>query len=143
LLKRLQLLIALKFLESYAQHSIDSFGAIPNINTYSIALANGLALAKAITIANSSTSIGIDRVVLVPANVYSFLPSTSTFYNLIDVTLKIEGTLNISVENFTSTTAGYPGMSEGNPFPPLSFTNAIGLSIISETGKGLINGRGE
>jgi hypothetical protein len=136
------LLLFLHSCSTAAQQSIDSFGAIPGINLHSIALTNGLALAKAIAAANSSTSVGLDRTVLVPANVYSFLPSTPSFNDLVDITIKIEGTLNISVENFTSTTDGYPGMSSGNPYPPLSFNNPTRLSIVSETGNGLINGRG-
>jgi len=125
-----------------AQQSIDSFGAVPGINLHSIALTNGLALAKAIAAANSSSSVGPDRIVVVPSNTYSFLPSTPSFNNLVDVTIKIEGTLNISVENFTSITDGYPGLSSGNPYPPLAFDSPTRLSIISETGKGLVNGRG-
>ena len=113
------------------------FGAVPFVDTHAVALANGRAFAQALAAANRSAD-ATRRGVLVPAGrVYSFLPSVSAFNGVHDLALLLEGTLNVSTANFSTSFPGWP-----DPWAPLSFSNAARLSVVSTTGKGLLNGRG-
>jgi hypothetical protein len=74
--------------------------------------------------------------------VYSFLPSVPSYDAISDVTIYIEGTLNVSTANFWLTNgSGYPGFPH-DPWNPLHFTGCSNLGLVSSTGKGLLNGRG-
>ncbi len=120
--------------------SIDSFGAIAGLDTHAQALLNGKAFAAALSAALAAPSAA-DRAVLVPAgSVYSFLPSTPTFQAVRNVTIFLEGTLNVSTANFWDGANGFPGWP--NVWPVLSFSNCADLHIVSETQAGLVNGRG-
>lgn len=124
-------------LEDYAPFSIDAFGAVAGIDTHDQALQNGkafsLALAAALNTTNSST-----RAILVPAGkVYSYLPSVASFPLVENVTIFIEGTLNVSTANFSSSFPGWP-----NPYPVLSFSACANVNMVSSTRQGLVNGRG-
>jgi len=121
---------------AYSQsYSIDDFGAVSGIDTHTQAVRNGAAFASALYAANASSS---RRSILVPeGKVYSFLPSVPSFENVRDVVIYLEGTLEVYTQNFTKAYPNYP-----NPWVPLRFHSCEGLSIISTSGKGLLNGRG-
>ena len=124
-------------LENYVPYNIEDFGAIAGIDTHQQALTNGIAFANAVQAAFNTTN-STRRAVLVPYNkIYSFLPATPSFNNMYDITLFIEGTLNVSTANFSTSFPGWP-----NPYAVITFTNCSKLSIISQYQKGLINGRG-
>jgi len=123
-------------LENFIPFNIESFGAIANIDTHAQALQNGAAFNLALQAALNSTN-STTRAVLVPAKIYSYLPTVSSWNNVQDITIFIEGTLNVSTANFSSSFPGWP-----NPYPVLSFSTCSNLNIISTTQKGLINGRG-
>ena len=119
-------------------YSIDDFGAVANEDTHAAALANGAALAAAIRAANASAS---RRAVLIPASsVYAYLPAAPSFDGLVGVTIFIEGALNVSTASFW-VPGTYPGFPSA-PWNPLRFTNCASLSLVSATGRGLLNGRG-
>jgi hypothetical protein len=119
--------------------SIVDFGAISNVDTHSQALENGVAFAKAIAAANASTSFDT-RAVIIPSGVFSFLPATPSFNSLHNLTIFIEGTLNVSTVNVTS---NYPGLINGSsPWSPLGFRYCSNLRFLSQTGNGVVNGRG-
>lgn len=122
--------------------SIDDFGAIAGVDSRAAALANGAALAAALTAANASDPAVAPREALVPAGrVYAFLPATPSFDGVVNVTLLLEGTLNVTTANFSAPGgAGYPGYP--NPWHVLHFTGGVGVSVVSRTGRGLVNGRG-
>ena len=120
-----------------APFSIDAFGAVAGLDTHAQALLNGAAFAAALSAANASSSVGDSRAVLVPADrVYSFLPAVQTFGRVSDVVVYIEGALNLSTANLTL----FPGWP--NPYAMLDFTGCRNLTLVSETGRGLVNGRG-
>jgi hypothetical protein len=119
------------------QHSIEAYGAVAGVDTHAAALANGRAFLAAALAANASAPAGS---VLVPAGaVYAFLPAAPTIAGLVGVTVFIEGTLNASTANFSTV---WPGYAENNCWHMLSFEGGVGLRFVSETGKGLVNGRG-
>lgn len=83
--------LAFAILQPYYVHaatvSIEDFGAVPSVDTYEQALANGVAFAKAIETVNSSSSGGS---VLIPEDrVYSFLPSVPCFEKVTNVLLQV------------------------------------------------------
>ena len=118
-----------------SSYSIDDFGAVPGVDSFTVAVKNGAALALALAAANSSQT---RRSVLVPQDkVYAFLPAQSSFDNVKNVVVYLEGTLNLYTANFTKVYPNYP-----NPWVPIRFHYCENLSIISTTGKGLLNGRG-
>ena len=115
--------------------SIDAFGAVPSLDTPAQATANGHALAQALAKANQSDV----RSVVIPAGaVYSYLPSAPDVPGLSNVTLCVEGTLRLYTANFSSVFPGWPS----NPWDMLSFSGCNKLRIVSETGGGLVDGRG-
>lgn len=115
--------------------SIEDFGAVAGIDTHDQALVNGIAFAKAVAFANASLT---DRSVLIPnGRVYSFLPSTPCFESVADLTVQWEGTFNLFTKNFSKAFPGFP-----NPWNPVCFRNAKRLSIVSGSGEGILNGRG-
>jgi polygalacturonase len=117
-------------------YSIDAFGAVAGVDTHAAALTNGAAFAAAIAAAAADANI-TRRGVLVPAGaVYAFLPATPAFFGLSDLTVFLEGTLNVSTSNLTA----FPGWPD--VWPVLSFTNTTRLAITSATRAGLVNGRG-
>jgi polygalacturonase len=119
-------------------YSIDDYGAVSGVDTHAQAVVNGQAFTAAIVAANASAT---RRSVLVPAGkVYSFLPSTPFHDSLTDVSIYVEGTLNVSTANFWEPGV-YPGYPN-SPWNPLGFSNCVGLRLVSTTGKGLLNGRG-
>lgn len=115
-------------------HDITSFGAIAGVDTAAIAAVNGAAFAAAVAAANASA--GGNRSVLVPPGVFAFQPSTPALSGLVNVEIFIEGEFSLFDANLTA----YPGWP--NPWVPFSFPNAIGLTLTSTTGRGLLNGRG-
>ena len=120
-----------------APFSIDAYGALPGIDTHAQALLNGQAFASAVAAANASADPA-SRAVLVPAgNVYSFLPAVPSLSGVADVIIYIEGGLNVSTADFSTSYPGWP-----NPWSPISFSDARNLSLISTTQRGVINGRG-
>jgi len=125
-----------------APFSIDDFGAIAGVDSRAAALANGAALAAAVAAANASDPSAAPREALVPAGrVYAFLPATPSFDGLVNVTLLLEGTLNVTTANFSAPGgAGYPGYP--SPWHVLHFTGGDGVRVVSRTGRGLVNGRG-
>ena len=124
--------------DASAPFDIESFGAIAGIDTRSIALTNGLAFASAIAAANASLT---SREVLVRSGRnYSYLPSVSDISGLTNVTLLIEGTLNLYTANFSDTKAPFPGWP--SVYPGMGFSSCSNFAIISTTGKGVFNGRG-
>jgi len=123
-------------------YSIDDYGAIAGVDTHAAALTNGAALQSAMLAANASVDAS-RRAALVPAGkVYAYLPASPTWSGLADVTLLLEGTLNVSTANFDSSdpAKGFPGWP--NPWPVMSFSSCARVAVISEGGHGLINGRG-
>jgi hypothetical protein len=116
-----------------AQHDITAYGAIPGVDTEAVALVNGHAFAAAVVAANASASG--NRTVLVPPGTFAYLPATSTL-GVVNLSVFIEGELSLFDGNMTH----YPGWP--NPWVPLSFHGASNLSIVSATGRGLVNGRG-
>ena len=81
---------------SSVPYDIESFGAVAGVDTRSVALTNGLAIASALSAANASSSAS-DRSVLVRSDRnYSYLPSVSSIGNLADVTFYIEGRLELN-----------------------------------------------
>jgi hypothetical protein len=120
--------------------SILDFGAISDIDTHSQALANGVAFAKAIEAANASITFDT-RAVIIPFGVYSWLPASPTFDHLSNMTIFIEGTVNVSTVNVTS---NYPGLVNGssNPWSPLGFRYCSNVKFLSKSKQGVINGRG-
>ena len=135
----LALLLLLPLAEAQP-YSIEDYGAISGVDTHAQALKNGAALAAAVAAANASAT---RRSVLIPASkVYSFLPAVQTFDSLTSVTIYIEGTLNVSTAGFwEGNGSGYPGFPD-SPWNPLRFTSCDSLSLVSTTGKGVLNGRG-
>jgi hypothetical protein len=118
-------------------YSIEDYGAVAGVDTHAQALTNGLAFAQAVGAANASSD-PTRRAVIVPAGrVYSFLPSTGRLDGLSDVTILLEGTLNVSTANFSTSYPNWP-----NPWSPLAFSNCRDLRLVSQGGKGLVNGRG-
>jgi hypothetical protein len=127
---------------SSAPFSIDSFGAVAGVDTHAAALANGAALLSALRAANASAPGG-SRSALVPAGrVYAYLPAAADVAGLRDVTLLLEGTLALYTAGFASAdpSVGYPGWP--SPWPALSFSACTNLTVASEGGAGLIDGRG-
>ena len=120
-------------------HSITDFGAVAGVDSDAQALRNGAAFAAALAAANASSAAGASRAVLVPQGVFAWLPPVSAFSNVANVTFFIEGTLNASTANFSTV---WPGYAENNAWHVLSFEGGVGLRFVSETGKGLVNGRG-
>lgn len=77
---------------AFASHSIEDFGAVPNVPDIDVARKNSEAFLKAINAANEDP---IDRVALVPvANLWFVFNVTAS--NLFNVTIRIEGALMIS-----------------------------------------------
>ena len=136
----LALLLLLLPLAQAQPYSIEDYGAIAGVDTHAQALKNGAALAAAVTAANASAT---RRSVLIPASkVYSFLPAVQAFDGLTGVTIFIEGTLNVSTAGFwEGNGSGYPGFPN-NPWNPLRFTSCDSLSLVSTSGRGVLNGRG-
>ena len=116
--------------------SISDFGAIAGVDSHAQALANGAAFARALAAANASAAAE-RRGVLVPPGVFSFLPAAPSFDGVANLTIFLEGTLNVSTANLTL----YPGMPE-SPWSPLGFRGCSAMRIVSQTGRGLVNGRG-
>ena len=115
---------------------IDAFGAQAGVDTLAAATANGAALSAAIAAANASAT---RRSVLVRSDsVYAFMPALPRFDAVRNLTFYLEGTLNAFTANFSNAWPGFPSA----PFTPLEFSNCDALSIVSETGRGLLNGRG-
>jgi len=120
-------------------YSILDFGAVAGVDSDAQALRNGAAFAAALAAANASSAVGASRAVLVPQGVFAWLPPVAQFSNVVNVTFYLEGTLNASTANFSTV---WPGYAENNCWHMLSFESGVGLRFISETGKGLVNGRG-
>ena len=119
--------------------SIDDFGAVSNVDTHSQALLNGVAFAKAIAAANASSSFDT-RAVIIPSGVYSWLPAVPSFDHLSNITIFIEGTVNVSTVNVTTL---YPGLNNhSSPYSPFGFKFCNNFRFLSQTGKGVVNGRG-
>jgi hypothetical protein len=116
-------------------HDIEGYGAIAGIDSHAQALVNGQAFAEAVAAANASASGA--RCVLVGQRVYAFLPAVSNFAGVSFVTVYLEGTLNVSTANFSTSFPGWP-----DPWAVLSFSHSVSLSFVSTTGRGLVNGRG-
>jgi len=135
----LLLLLVLLAAASAQPFSIVDFGAVAGVDSDAQALRNGAAFAAALAAANASSSAGAARAVLVPQGVFAWLPASPAFAGVSNVTFFIEGTLNASTANFSTV---WPGYKQGSCWPPLSFQGGVGLRFVSETGKGLVNGRG-
>uniref|UniRef100_A0A914EP65 Polygalacturonase n=1 Tax=Acrobeloides nanus TaxID=290746 RepID=A0A914EP65_9BILA len=117
-------------------HSIDDYGAIPNVNSNDAAHANTMAMVKALSAANQDPS---DREVLLPkGNTYYVFNMTAT--NLVNVIFRIEGTYivsdNISEwENIMGHPPPIPEVHSGS----LNIWNSTNITI---TGGGSIIGQG-
>ena len=135
------LLLATHHCASAQPHSIETYGAVAGVDTHAQALINGQAFWSAVAAANTS-SIASRRSVLVPAaKVYAFLPASPWLDGVRNVTIYLEGTLNVSTANFSAGGGGgYPGWP--SPYPALPFRRCADLAIVSNTGGGLVNGRG-
>ena len=124
-----------------APFSIEDFGAVAGLDSREQAVANGKAFADAIAAAAAATAAE-QRGVLVPADfTYSFLPAVASFSGLSNVTVFLEGTLALYTTGFWDPVNPYPGFGD-TPWPPLEFDDCSGVSIISATGNGLLDGRG-
>jgi polygalacturonase len=113
--------------------SIDKFGAIPNNSSNSAAHANAVALRDALIAANQSQS----TVVVPHGNVYEIFHVEADY--LINVTLRIEGTLRASaqLDRWLWPIDNRTGGDED--WAILQFRHAKGLHI---TGHGTIDGQG-
>jgi hypothetical protein len=116
--------------------SIDAFGAVAGVDTQAAATKNGAALAAAMAAAAAATNPA-QRGVLIPADaVYAYLPTTQCYSGLSNLTVVWEGTLALYTANFTS----FPGWP--NVWPGLCFQSCAKITLVSQTGRGLFNGRG-
>jgi len=112
--------------------NIDDFGAKSNDTSYETAILNGLAFNKALNAANSSMS---DRSVLIQSNkVYTMLPA-GFVYNIINVTILLEGKLNA----FNGDINKWPKDQNGHSYSFILIKYTQGLVI---KGNGSINGHG-
>ena len=119
-------------------YSIDDFGALAGVDTHAAAVRNGAAFAAAVVKANSSSAV--ERAVLVPAgSTYAFMPDSPTISGLANVTIFVEGTLQLYTANFS---ANWPGYAERTPWMPLSFSSCSALTITSQAGAGRVDARG-
>jgi len=123
-----------------APFSIADFGAVAGVDTHAAALQNGAAFARALAAANASSAPAA-RAVLIPPGVWSYLPAAPSFDRVSNVSIFVEGTVNVSTANAS---ALYPGLRNGtgSPWSPFGFRDCAALRIVSESGEGLINGRG-
>lgn len=121
------------FLATFAIcHKLSDFGAIIDDPAYSSVLTNGQAFEKALLAANSSQN---DKTVLIEANhTYHMLPS-NIFYNLQNITIKIDGSI-IAWEGDISL---WPKDETNHSITLISIRDSQDLTF---TGSGLIEGLG-
>lgn len=122
------ILIKLCFLLGFSYgFKLNQFGAISNNASYEVALLNGRAFIQGLIAANLSQTD--HELQIEPEHVYTIIPA-STLINLINVTIRIDGRLNI-----------WDGDEQKWPdiLSLISFKNTFGLVI---TGNGVIDGFG-
>eukprot|EP00128_Syssomonas_multiformis_P004328 Colp12_sorted_trinity150504_noHs@1101 len=112
-----------------ALHDIRSYGAIPNNSSNTVAFSNGDAITKAISAANSDPH---DRVVLIPAGVFYFMPIYSSQLN--DITIQIDGDL-IASGDLTA----WPHLENGKVLDAITIEDSTNVQIV---GSGLMDGQG-
>lgn len=119
--------------------SILDFGAIPSDSSWNTSITNGKAIYNALLAANAGQNG--TRSVLVPGGLnFTMLPH-APIAGLADVTLLLEGTLVANTANFTA----WPNMTGGidsSALDVIFISNSTGVSIISETYQGMIDGEG-
>ena len=109
--------------------NIDDFGAISFDSSYNASIINGVAFNNAIYAANS----GSDRTVHIDKTYY-MLPA-DTIYNLTNVTIQLDGTLNA----WAGDQSKWPTGKSGGVLSFISIRNSTGLTL---KGNGVVNGNG-
>jgi hypothetical protein len=120
---------------SIAQQNIVSFGGIPGVDSLAQATENGLALAAAIEAANSSSSAGLNRTVVIPEGSFWLLPAQQ-FSFVSNLVILVQGTIAAYTTNFS---LHWPIDIFGNPISVLQFDQSSNLRI---NGGGVIDGNG-
>jgi hypothetical protein len=111
--------------------NIDDFGAIPNDSSYDSSIINGKAFNNAIYAAN----FGSDRIVSIDAGKEYYMLPEDAIYNITNVTIQLDGTLNAWVGDESK----WPTGKTGGVLSFISFINNTGLIL---HGNGVINGNG-